>query len=96
MSLRGRCSHPPATSAEIFKQSTGAKNRVGIGLHSLAELVFRNRFLGFLKVYKFGLSRVSLDVGMEVRRRGTQDRRKLDVETWWEINVGSVLFVGAK
>ncbi len=37
----------------IFKQSTGARNRVGIGLsyqpatlHSLAELVPWNRFLG--------------------------------------------------
>jgi hypothetical protein len=36
------------------------------------------------------------ELGMEVRRRGTQDRRKLDVETWWEINVVAVLFVGAK
>ena len=48
-------------SAGIFKQSMGARNRVGIGLsyrpaklHSLAELVPWNRFLGFLKVLKFG------------------------------------------
>ncbi len=41
----------------------GAKNRVGIGLsyrsarlHSLSELVSWNRFLGSLKVEKFGLS----------------------------------------
>jgi hypothetical protein len=47
----------------IRKQSMGARNRVGIGLsyrparlHSLAELVLWNRFLGSLKVYKFGLS----------------------------------------
>jgi hypothetical protein len=40
----------------------GARNRVGIGLpyrpdrlHSLAELVPRNRYLESLKVYKFGL-----------------------------------------
>ncbi len=40
----------------------GARNRLGIGwsyrparLHSLAESVPRNRFLGSLKVYKFGL-----------------------------------------
>jgi hypothetical protein len=41
----------------ISKQSMGARNRVGIGLsyrpaklHSLAELVPWNRFLGSLKV----------------------------------------------
>jgi hypothetical protein len=45
------------TCAGIFKQSKGARNRVGIGLsyrparlHSLAELVPWNRFLGSLKV----------------------------------------------
>ncbi len=51
-------------SAGIFKQSMGARNRVGIGLsyrptrlHSLAELVHWNRFLGSLKVKKkFGLA----------------------------------------
>ncbi len=44
-------------SAGIFKQFIGARNRVGIGLsfwpgrlHSLAELVPWNRFLGSLKV----------------------------------------------
>jgi hypothetical protein len=44
-------------SAGIFKQSMGARNRVGIWLsyraarlHSLAELVPWNRFLGSLKV----------------------------------------------
>jgi hypothetical protein len=43
--------------ARIFKQSMGAINRVGIGLtywptrlHSLAELIPWNRFLGSLKV----------------------------------------------
>jgi hypothetical protein len=43
--------------AGIFKQSIGARNRVGIGLpyrpaslHSLAELVPWNRFLGSLRV----------------------------------------------
>ncbi len=43
--------------AGIFKQSMGARNRVGIGLsyrptrlHSLAELVSWNRFLGSFKV----------------------------------------------
>ncbi len=49
-------------SAGIFKQSMGARNRVGIGLlyrparlHTeLAELVLWNRILGFLKVLKFG------------------------------------------
>jgi hypothetical protein len=47
------------TSAGIFKQSMGARNRVGIELsygsarlHSLAELVPWNQFLGFLKVKK--------------------------------------------
>ncbi len=51
-----------ATCAGIFRQSMGARNWVGIGLsyrpdrlHSLAELVPWNRFLGSLKVKKFGL-----------------------------------------
>jgi hypothetical protein len=51
-----------ATCAGIFKQSMGARNWVGIWLsyqpdrlHSLAELVTWNRFLGSLKVKKFGL-----------------------------------------
>ncbi len=46
-----------ASSAGTFKQSMGARNRVGIGLsywparlHSLAELVLWNRLLGSLKV----------------------------------------------
>jgi hypothetical protein len=50
--------------AGIFKQSMGARNRVGIGLsyrparlHVLAELVLWNRFLGSLKVQKFELMR---------------------------------------
>jgi hypothetical protein len=45
------------SSAGIFKQSMRARNRAGIGLsywpvrlHSLAELVNWNRFLGSLKV----------------------------------------------
>jgi hypothetical protein len=49
-------------SAGIVKQYMGARNRVGIGLpyrpsrlHNLEELVPCNRFLGFLKVLKFGL-----------------------------------------
>jgi hypothetical protein len=48
--------------AGIFKQSMGSRNRVGsvlshgpARLHSLAELVPWNRFLGSLKVKKFGL-----------------------------------------
>jgi hypothetical protein len=40
--------------AGIFKQSMGARNRVGLGLpartQSLAEFVSWNRFLGALKV----------------------------------------------
>jgi hypothetical protein len=49
------------TSAWIFKQSMWARNRVGIGLsyrparlHSLAELVPWNRFLGSLKLKNSG------------------------------------------
>jgi hypothetical protein len=50
--------HELATpKAGIFKQSMGARNRLGIGLpyrparqHSLAELVPWNRFLDSLKV----------------------------------------------
>jgi hypothetical protein len=47
------------TSAGIFKQSIGARNRVGIGLsywparlHRLAKLIPWNRFFGSLKVTK--------------------------------------------
>jgi hypothetical protein len=48
--------------ARIFKQSKGARNRIGTGLsyrppklHRLADLIPWNRFLGSLKVKKFGL-----------------------------------------
>jgi hypothetical protein len=47
----------------IFKQSMGAMNQVGTGLlnqparlHRLAKLTPWNRFLGYLKALKFGLS----------------------------------------
>jgi hypothetical protein len=47
------------SSACIFKESVGARNRVGIGLsyrparlHRLAEFVPWNRFLGVIKVLK--------------------------------------------
>jgi hypothetical protein len=47
----------PENCARIFKQSMGARNRVGIGLshrparlHRLAELIPWNRFLGSLEV----------------------------------------------
>ncbi len=53
-------------SAGILDKSMGARNRVGIGLsyqparlHRLVESIPRNRFLGSLKVYKFGLRRVN-------------------------------------
>ncbi len=49
-------------SAGLFKQSMGARNRIGIGLsyrparlYAVAELIPWNRFLGSLKVKKFGL-----------------------------------------
>ncbi len=52
----------PLSCAGIFKQSMGARNQVRKGLsyrparlHCLAELVPWNRFLGSLKVKKFGL-----------------------------------------
>jgi hypothetical protein len=52
-----------ATCAGFFKQSVGARNRVGTELsyrparlRSLAELVPWNRFLGSLKIEKFGFS----------------------------------------
>ncbi len=45
------------SSAGIFKQSMGARNRVGYGLsyrparlHRLAEFIAWNRFLGFINV----------------------------------------------
>ncbi len=47
----------PATRAGIFKQSMGARNRVGIGLsyrpaglHRLAEFIPWNRLLGSINV----------------------------------------------
>jgi hypothetical protein len=54
-------SYRPAR-AGILKQSRGARNRVEIGLsyrparlHRLAEFIpCRNRFLGFINVYKYG------------------------------------------
>ncbi len=52
----------PASRAGIFKHSMKAKNQVGIGLsytgppgYGVAELMPWNRFLGSLKVLKFGL-----------------------------------------
>jgi hypothetical protein len=60
-SIESKESIPPAyvTCAGIFKQSMRARNRVRIGwsywpawLHSLAELVPWNRFLGYIKVKK--------------------------------------------
>ncbi len=54
----------PTACAGILKQYMGARNRVGVGLshrsnrlNSLAELIPWNRFLGFLKVKKFGQTR---------------------------------------
>jgi hypothetical protein len=48
--------------AGIFKLSMGARNRAGIGLsyrparlHRLAEFIPWNRFLGSIKVQKYGL-----------------------------------------
>ncbi len=48
---------PPSSCAGIFRQSMGARNRVGIGLsyrparlHRLADLIPWNLFLGSLKV----------------------------------------------
>ncbi len=63
----GGCNYDASTRASflcagIFKQSMGARNRVGIRLsyrparlHSMGELVPRNRFFGSSKVLKFGL-----------------------------------------
>jgi hypothetical protein len=60
--MRAILACPTEISAGIFKQSIGARNRVGIGLshrpdrlQRLAELVPLNRFLGSIKVEKFGL-----------------------------------------
>ncbi len=48
--------------AGIFRQSMGARNRVGIGLlyqparlHRLAEFIPWDRFLGSINVYEYGL-----------------------------------------
>ncbi len=62
--LRFRCVEGcwERTQSWSFKQSMGARNRIGIGLsyrpdrlHRLAELIPWNRFLGSFKVEKFGL-----------------------------------------
>jgi hypothetical protein len=65
------------SSAWIFKQSIGARKRLGIGLsypparqHSLVELVPWNRFLGSLKVWKFGLRFFSSNVNCCLLRGG--------------------------
>ncbi len=57
--------------AGIFKHLKGARNRVGIRLlyrparlHRLEELIPWNRFLGSLKVYKFGLSMLGMTVNL--------------------------------
>jgi hypothetical protein len=62
----------PAPCTGIFKQSMGARNRVGIGLsfrparlYSLVELIPWNRFLGSLNVYKFGLWKGFQNIGMK-------------------------------
>jgi hypothetical protein len=71
------------TSAGIFKQSIGARNLVGIGLsyrparlYMLTELIPWNRFLGFLKVQKIGLS----PVNVWQRRKGGQREREKERE----------------
>ncbi len=69
------------TWAGIFKHSMRTRNRVGIGLsyrsarlHRLAELIHSNQFLGFLKVWKFGLwefrtqSRLPTTDGLKILR----------------------------
>jgi hypothetical protein len=50
------------TRAGIFKQSMGARNHVGIGLsyrparlHRLVEFIPWIRFLGSIKILKYGL-----------------------------------------
>jgi hypothetical protein len=60
------CTHfllPHGTRAGIFRQSMGARNRVGRGLsyrparlHRLAESISWNQFLGSRKVYKYQLN----------------------------------------
>ncbi len=56
------------SSARIFKQSMGARNRVGRGLsyrlarlHVLADMSNWNRCLGSIKVLKFGLYFLEVD-----------------------------------
>jgi hypothetical protein len=59
----GQLERKLSTECWNFKQSMRTRNRLGIGLSyrsarltKLAELVPWNRFLGFLKVEKFGLT----------------------------------------
>jgi hypothetical protein len=74
-------------SAGVFKQSMGARNRLGVGLpyqpgrlHSLVELVPWNRFLGSLKVQKFGICTLRLNPAIVPRipssRKSWRRRRR--------------------
>jgi hypothetical protein len=82
-------------SAGIFKQSMGARNRVGIGLsywparlHSLAELVPWNRFLGSLKMWKCGLSPDQPQYPEPVVRVASCSTLQLILAGFWQV-VGS-------
>jgi hypothetical protein len=70
--------------AGIFKQSIGARNRVGIELsfrlarlQSLAELVPWNRFLGSLKVRNFGLRNPCCITNYKLQINFQRERRHL-------------------
>ncbi len=81
-------------SAGICKQSMGARNREGIGLsyrtarlYSQPELVPWNRFLGSLKVKKFGLctlySTVYLSLTLVIAFRFSKNYSDLYWSTYW-------------
>jgi hypothetical protein len=92
--------------AWIFKQSLEARNRVGIELsyrparlHSLAELVPWNRFLGSWKVYKFGLSPLTPNARYSNTSSATTLLKSRDWDpqktTWFNLDFdpGSMVFL---
>ncbi len=82
-------------SAGIFKQSMGARNRLGIGLsqrparlHSLAQLVPWNRFIGSLKVEKFGLSQALIPCSLQKNsEKGRQTNKRTGMQTDTGLNM---------
>jgi hypothetical protein len=79
--------------AGIFKQPMGARNRVGIGLpvparrlHRPAELIPWHRFLGSLKVEKFGLWRAGTTTQFGIDSWGSLNVYKFGLKSHQEVS----------